>query len=60
MTFGDGTGPWGEGPMTGRGLGPCDGVTTPGLGGFGGERLADVVEEQQGQPEQREEWGNDD
>lgn len=30
MPFGDGTGPLGEGPMTGRGLGYCAGYNTPG------------------------------
>ena len=40
MPFGDGTGPWGEGPMTGRGLGPCAdiAVTEP------KEEVADVFE----------------
>ncbi len=36
MPFGDGTGPAGLGPMTGRGLGRCAGYSTPGyLKGFG-------------------------
>jgi len=30
MPFGDGTGPLGQGPMTGRGLGYCAGNGTPG------------------------------
>ena len=47
MPRGDGTGPWGQGSMTGRGLGYCAGSNTPGytkgpgmgLGrGFGGGR----------------------
>ncbi len=29
MPRGDGTGPQGQGPQTGRGLGPCGGNTTP-------------------------------
>lgn len=28
----DGTGPWGEGPMTGRGLGRCSGLAPRGRG----------------------------
>lgn len=31
MPRGDGTGPWGSGPMTGRGLGYCAGHPEPGL-----------------------------
>lgn len=30
MPRGDGTGPWGQGSMTGRGLGYCAGYSTPG------------------------------
>ena len=30
MPGGDGTGPWGQGPMTGRGLGYCSGNNAPG------------------------------
>ena len=30
MPFGDGTGPMGQGPMTGRGMGFCAGSSTPG------------------------------
>ncbi|TFG24054.1 MAG: hypothetical protein EU529_05490 [Promethearchaeota archaeon] len=30
MPRGDGTGPWGQGSMTGRGLGYCAGYNTPG------------------------------
>jgi len=33
MPFGDGTGPRGMGPMTGRGAGYCAGFTRPGLAG---------------------------
>ncbi len=40
MPRGDGTGPMGMGPMTGRGAGLCSGFAAPGaannLGGFGG------------------------
>jgi hypothetical protein len=41
MPYGDGTGPLGEGPQTGRGLGYCAGYDGPGYawgpgGGFGG------------------------
>ncbi len=38
MPFGDGTGPRGMGPMTGRGMGYCAGFPTPGYMnlGFGG------------------------
>jgi len=32
MPRGDGTGPAGQGPMTGRGLGYCNGFATPGFG----------------------------
>jgi len=32
MPFGDGTGPLGRGPMTGRGLGYCAGYNRPGYG----------------------------
>jgi len=39
MPRGDGTGPWGQGPMTGRGLGYCAGYPHPGFAysgpGFG-------------------------
>ncbi|HHE76563.1 MAG TPA: hypothetical protein ENL27_01105 [Candidatus Parcubacteria bacterium] len=36
MPFGDGTGPAGAGPKTGRGLGRCGGYSSPGyLKGFG-------------------------
>jgi len=37
MPRGDGTGPMGNGPMTGRGAGYCAGYATPGYtnGGFG-------------------------
>jgi len=41
MPRGDGTGPWGQGPMTGRGAGFCGGYEMPGYanptlgGGFG-------------------------
>lgn len=30
MPFGDGTGPQGQGPMSGRGLGRCSGSNSPG------------------------------
>ncbi|MFH1570977.1 MAG: DUF5320 domain-containing protein, partial [Gemmatimonadota bacterium] len=30
MPRGDGTGPWGQGPMTGRSLGYCAGYEQPG------------------------------
>ena len=33
MPQGDRTGPMGEGPMTGRGLGPCAGYPNPGFAG---------------------------
>ncbi len=38
MPRGDRTGPWGAGPMTGRGMGYCAGYDAPGYvdGGFGG------------------------
>ena len=41
----DGTGPWGRGPLTGRGFGPCGSGAGPGFGrgfgrGFGGGRFA--------------------
>ena len=39
MPRGDGTGPAGMGPMTGRGLGPCAGYPTPGYTNPGGGRL---------------------
>jgi len=39
MPRGDGTGPAGMGPRTGRGLGPCSGYTTPGYTNPGGGRL---------------------
>ena len=32
MPFGDGTGPRGQGPLTGRGLGPCAGYKAYGRG----------------------------
>ena len=32
MPRGDGTGPWGQGPMTGRGAGFCGGFAMPGYG----------------------------
>jgi len=32
MPRGDGTGPLGQGPMTGRGAGLCAGYPTPGMG----------------------------
>ncbi len=35
MPRGDGTGPVGQGPMTGRGAGRCAGNNTPGYGFFG-------------------------
>ncbi|MCL5742772.1 MAG: DUF5320 domain-containing protein, partial [Acidobacteria bacterium] len=39
MPFGDGTGPLGQGPRTGRGAGLCSGFVVPGYmnqgGGFG-------------------------
>ena len=35
MPFGDGTGPAGQGPMTGRRLGRCAGNDIPGNGFFG-------------------------
>lgn len=39
MAQGDKTGPMGQGPMTGRGLGYCAGYDSPGLTrGFGGDR----------------------
>ena len=31
MPFMDGTGPWGQGPMTGRGMGYCAGAVRPGF-----------------------------
>lgn len=31
MPWGDGTGPWGLGPMTGRGFGYCAGFPHPGF-----------------------------
>lgn len=36
MPWGDGTGPWGLGPMTGRGLGYCAGYPVPGFMNFPG------------------------
>lgn len=36
MPRGDGTGPMGMGPMTGRGAGFCAGYATPGYANFGG------------------------
>jgi len=42
MPWGDGTGPWGLGPMTGRGAGYCAGYPIPGymnpIPGFGWRR----------------------
>ncbi len=39
MPAGDGTGPWGQGPMTGRGAGYCAGYDAPGyFGRRGGGR----------------------
>jgi len=41
MPRGDGTGPWGAGPMTGRAMGQCAGYDTPGFAtapGWGGGR----------------------
>ena len=42
MPYRDGTGPNGQGPMTGRGMGPCAGDARPMYGrigrGFGGRR----------------------
>jgi hypothetical protein len=35
MPFGDGTGPRGLGPMTGRGAGPCTGYAVSGYASFG-------------------------
>ncbi len=35
MPRGDGTGPTGMGPRTGRGLGPCAGYPTPGYANVG-------------------------
>jgi hypothetical protein len=35
MPRGDGTGPWGQGPMTGRGLGYCAGHPQPGFANSG-------------------------
>lgn len=43
MPRGDGTGPMGLGPMTGRGLGPCaDGYPTSRYPGAGAGRLANL------------------
>ncbi len=39
MPRGDGTGPAGMGPGTGRGLGPCAGYPTPGYTNAGGGRF---------------------
>ena len=40
MPGGDGTGPMGEGPLTGRGLGPCGRGLRRGFGrGFGWRRM---------------------
>ncbi|MDD5596531.1 MAG: DUF5320 domain-containing protein [Victivallaceae bacterium] len=36
MPRGDGTGPLGAGPMTGRAAGCCAGFSTPGFAGFAG------------------------
>jgi hypothetical protein len=36
MPFGDGTGPLGQGPGTGRGAGCCSGFAAPGSGNRGG------------------------
>ena len=38
MPGGDGTGPMGAGPMTGRGAGFCAGYPAPGYANFGGAR----------------------
>jgi len=38
MPYGDGTGPFGAGPMTGRGLGYCAGAGVPGCSFAGGGR----------------------
>lgn len=35
MPFGNGTGPLGQGPLTGRGLGPCAGYPNQGFTGRG-------------------------
>lgn len=32
MPYRDGTGPWGRGPMTGRGMGPCGRGFAKGMG----------------------------
>lgn len=47
MPFGDGTGPWGEGPMTGRGLGSCADIEVSQTVGHRGpeESYADVNEQ---------------
>ena len=39
MPRGDGTGPWGLGPMTGRGAGFCAGYRAPRYMNFGGRGL---------------------
>ncbi len=39
MPFLDGTGPWGQGPMTGRGMGYCAGYVRPGYGAAAGRGL---------------------
>jgi len=38
MPRGDRTGPWGRGPMTGRGLGYCSGSSAHGYGNYAMER----------------------
>lgn len=35
MAYRDGTGPFGQGPMSGRGMGPCAGNARPMMGGRG-------------------------
>lgn len=46
----DGTGPWGQGAMTGRGLGPCGGARAFGYGpkcvgrGWGGRGFGSLQE----------------
>lgn len=48
MPYGDGTGPNGDGPGTGRGMGPCVPAHGPEIGrrpnAFDNERPADVAE----------------
>jgi len=52
MPWGDGTGPWGRGPLTGRGLGYCGGYYPSAYGrpwgrgfGRGGRRFFDDIPE---------------